>query len=241
MKTEQDYVYRVRDPGKRRHVKLSRLIAGSEPGEPVRRPEVQPNTVIRFGHYYYERGMNKSFMEWLVLKREGNTVLLVARQAIDYMRYHRCCQDVSWQDCSLREWLNGEFIAESFSGEEQLRILETRCPGTLRSSRNNECHDTTDRVFLLSEKEAETWFRDHAARECVATPYAMFRRRFGSSMSGLDMADSCLNVCFWLLRQTETGTTLLGRSIPGKQTLVTSLILAPGLQGFVRPALRIRL
>ena len=68
----------------------------------------------------------------------------------------KCTTDtgkVSNQTCSLRRWLNGEFLSSAFSEQEQELIKTTTIKATAYSS-DNSGKDTEDRVFLLSTDEA---------------------------------------------------------------------------------------
>ncbi len=63
----------------------------------------------------------------------------------------------TWDVSSLREWLNGEYLTETFTDEEIAQILTT----TVVTS---GCADTEDKVFILSEDEAEEIFPTTAER-----------------------------------------------------------------------------
>ncbi|WP_406037582.1 DUF6273 domain-containing protein [Succinimonas sp.] len=236
MRNEQDTLFRLRNPGRNKRAKLSRLISGETPAEKERRPEIQPNTYFMFGHYYYERCMDKAPLEWLALRREGNRVLAVTRYAIDYKRYND--RDIAgWRDCSLRRWLNSDFIAMTFSDTEAKMLRETHCPGTENPGTWDPERDATeDRVFLMSEDEARNWFRGHAVRECFATPYAMFKSKFASQhITQILPAGSCL----WFLRQTRTSSCLMAKSAPGK--VIVESFGSSNYSCFVRPAMWIHL
>ena len=84
-------------------------------------------------------------VQWLVLREEGNTLLCLSRFILDYQPYHREGGGVCWKDCSLRRWLDQEFLPAAFTPEEQRRLL----PARLKSPGG----ETTDRVFLLAPPE----------------------------------------------------------------------------------------
>ena len=238
MRNEQDTLFRLRNPGRNKRAKLSRLISGETPAEKERRPEIQPNTCFMFGHYYYERCMDKAPLEWLALRREGNRVLAVTRYAIDYKRYND--RDIAgWRDCSLRRWLNSDFIAMTFSDTEAKMLLETHCLGTENPGTWDPERDATeDRVFLMSEDEARNWFRGHAVRECFATPYAMFKSKF-TSHGFPQVLDVSERKCLWLLRQTRANSCLMAKSAPGK--VIVESLERSDYSSFVRPAMWIHL
>lgn len=114
--------------------------------------------IIEFGNYYGNT-------EWIVLKREGDILTLLSKDCINQKPYNTEYEDVTWETCSLRKWLNEEYINEAFDGIEQQLIEET----TIQNADNSECeteggHDTKDKIFLLSLEEAEELFTDEDSR-----------------------------------------------------------------------------
>lgn len=102
-----------------------------------------------------EVGASISFggRQWRVLDRQGDAVLLVTEKIIEQRPYHDAYKDITWADCALRTYLNGEFL-EGFSAADQARIV----PVTNRNPDNQWYgtrggEDTEDRVFLLSMEE----------------------------------------------------------------------------------------
>ena len=82
------------------------------------------------------------------------------------MPYHKPGgTNITWSECTLREWLNNDFYNGDFTQELQERIL----PCTLNNDDNPEYKSlggppTTDKVFLLSINEAKTLFANDLAR-----------------------------------------------------------------------------
>ena len=108
--------------------------------------------VISFGQY-----------KWRVLTMKGNTALLITDDITDIgMPYdmNENCDGVSWESCSLRKWLNDEFL-KRFSEEQRSRILNCRA-----IPESNPCFHTDagsqaeDKVFLLSVSEVIQNFGD---------------------------------------------------------------------------------
>ena len=76
-------------------------------------------------------------------------------------------------NCSLRKWLNGPFINNAFSSDEQEMIRSTTVTADKNPSYNTSTgNETTDKAFLLSITEAEKYFSSESARQCQATAYA---------------------------------------------------------------------
>ena len=118
-----------------------------------------------FGSYLQDEKSEKSPIEWIVLDNdiENNKILLFSRYILCLERYNNIKEDVTWETSSIREWLNEEFYNNAFNKTEQERILISRLynnydKGVLLSKTNGG-NDTDDKVFLLSEKEIEKYFK----------------------------------------------------------------------------------
>ena len=127
--------------------------------------------------------------EWLVLDRNKAGTLLITKEGIAARPYHKTFEDVTWKDCTLRKWLNGEFL-NRFTDAERARILKRRVKN--HDNPFNETpggNDTRDRVFLLSIEEALYYFEYDGNRICKSAGEAI-----GEGLYTRDGA------CFWWLR-----------------------------------------
>lgn len=177
----------------------------------------------------------KEEIEWIVLERGEDRILVISKYALDGRRYNTSSGAVSWESCSLRQWLNADFLQDSFTEQEQTWIPVTtvsadRNPMSFASSGN----DTQDKLFLLSIPEVNRFFSEEA-RKCAPTEYAAARGVFTNSSYSADGRAAC----WWWLRS------------PGFGTDSASLVLCNGFvncDGFgaatdlcaVRPAMWIR-
>ena len=50
--------------------------------------------------------------------------MLITRYLIDARSYHKAVVNMTWSECTLRQWLNDTFLTEAFSQDEQARIQE---------------------------------------------------------------------------------------------------------------------
>ena len=81
--------------------------------------------------------------------------------------------DITWEECTLRSWLNEDFYQSAFSEEEQEWIALTQVINEDNPKYNTEGgNDTEDKVFLLSIAEANEYFADDEDRKVYATQYA---------------------------------------------------------------------
>lgn len=150
--------------------------SSSEPTSTVEttQSQVTPGELRIFGTY-----ANRSII-WEVLDIQDDQALLVSKYALVIQPYHSNYGEISWEKCSLRnEWLNGTFLRNSFTGEEQKAI--------------------TGEISLLTLGEVLQYFPKEADRICVAIPGAQSNNdngvRYGND-------GTSMRVCWWL-RGTE--------------------------------------
>ena len=127
-------------------------------------PEYKVGETIEFGNYPQEEDGTEKPIEWIVMKNEGNQVLLLSKYVLDAKSYNEEWEDVTWETSDIRQWLNNEFYTAAFNKSEKAKIQTSLI--------KNEYNDTEDKVFLLSEKEAETLFSNDDERIAKATEYA---------------------------------------------------------------------
>ena len=155
--------------------------------------------IVYFGAYEQDNNTSngKELIEWLVLAKEKNRILVISDKALDFQTYNSSITSVTWETCTLRKWLNNDFINAAFSDDEKAMI-----PTVTVSADKNPQYDTDpgnatkDKVFLLSIVEAEKYFTSDEARVCVPTEYAI--------SNGACTSDSYTKggkaTCWWWLR-----------------------------------------
>ena len=129
---------------------------------------------LEFGRYHSD-SRSLSPIVWLVLDENEDSQLLITRDCIDQLPYNERRANVTWENCTLRTWLNGEFLSTAFTPEEQARILPS------------------SGVFVLSREEVLQFMPDEASRQTSPTPYARNRGVY-SNARGL---------CAWWTRTLE--------------------------------------
>lgn len=155
-----------------------------------------------FGAYEQDNitSNGKEAIEWTVLDKDGMSLLLVSKQALDCQQYNTSYTDVTWENCSLRKWLNDSFFNAAFSEEERALIQSTTLSADkepISYTNTNPGNDTTDKVFLLSIYEAKKYFNSDEARKCAPTAYAKAR---GALTSDDYKTPSGAATCWWWLR-----------------------------------------
>ena len=120
----------------------------------------------------------KEDIEWFVFEKEGLSLLLVSKYALDSKMYD--WSNARWTTCSLRKWLNEVFLIEAFSSEERKLI--------------SPMNETKDMVFILDTSQPYRYFSSDDERKCIPTEYAKAQ---GAHTSG----GVC---CWWLLREDSS-------------------------------------
>lgn len=138
-------------------------------------------STIKFGAYEQDGNPfnGKEEIEWIVLKvEEGNKALLLSKYVLDTQLYHDQDEDITWENCSLRAWLNEDFLHAAFGGSEiQLLLREEVQPHINKKyPRVERGNPTYDSVFLLSWSELDAYLREETSdfREASATSYSKF-------------------------------------------------------------------
>ncbi|MBQ7567563.1 hypothetical protein IJT17_02025 [bacterium] len=157
---------------------------------------------------------------WRVLQRQDDHLLAVAEKGLECRQYHEYYRATSWQDCSLRRWLNSGFFSQAFEDAERSLIMLSRVI-------NNACSATEDRIFLLSTNEATSLFADNADRRVKAVDYAV--------KNGANTTDG---YCFWWLR--SQGSYAINAADVDSNGVISSSGGNVNYRGSaVRPALRL--
>ena len=144
---------------------------------------VKVGDCITFGHYpQTSSGTDSTPIEWLVLDvdTENNTALVISKYGLDAKPYNTEYANVTWETCSLRTWLNNEFMNKAFTAAEQAAILTTTVDNSSSQgwSDTNGGNNTQDKIFLLSYAEANKYFgvrtdADSIAAFVAASDYAV--------------------------------------------------------------------
>lgn len=91
--------------------------------------------------------------EWTVLAIEDGKALVLADSVVDIKPYNDEFGSVTWEECSLRKWLNGEFYS-SFNKEIKDRIQQTELTNPDNATYSTKGGaNTTDFVFIFSNTD----------------------------------------------------------------------------------------
>ena len=133
---------------------------------------------VKFGNYPQTSSGGVQPIEWQVLSRENNKMLVISKYGLEARRFDSSSNN--WENSEIRQWLNGEFYNKAFSENEKKLIRNSGIStkkvyrgGFLGFGKKEELSYTDDYIFLLSEEEAEKYFVNNEARKCKATEYAV--------------------------------------------------------------------
>ena len=110
---------------------------------------------IYFGNYWQSvrnedaTDGNKEPVKWRVLANDGN-LFVVSDQNLDCVAYNSSAETVTWEECSLRKWLNSKFIDKAFTAQEQGAVLESLVVNEDGAKGSEAGADTYDKIYLLS-------------------------------------------------------------------------------------------
>lgn len=167
---------------------------------------------VMFGNYEQDNDTanGKEEIEWIVIGKENNKVLLISKYALDCRNYSSRDVNgnyyverygVTWEKSDLREWLNNEFFAAAFSSSESKLISST-----LLTNNNSPIDgtragpNTTDRVFVLSTKEADKYLLSDSLSATRATEYAIAKGAYKNTST----AAYNKNTRYWLRTPGQT-------------------------------------
>ena len=246
IESKAETAYGIGNPTIQKDVLVSGEETDSSEGlhNPVVKTDVLAWDTITFGNYWQENTNDdgeintndeKKPIRWRVLSVEGDDAFLMADQAIESRPFDEEGSAVTWEKCSLRKWLNEDFIKEAFTEEEQAAIMETTVVNKDNEEYNTEAGaDTQDKIYLLSideaadtqygfeESDKAAFHRTSPAREVAQTMYS----------------SEAYNAFFWWLRS------------PGKENCVSNVGMAGDgdsegtfaqTYGAVRPVLHLKL
>ena len=129
----------------------------------------------------YEQDTNddngKEWIEWEVISVESDRLLVISRYGLEYMKFQANDNGHTWNDSSLRGWLNGtdssSFFGSAFTEEECRYILLSEIKNEENPTYYTSSGKTTyDYVFCLSIDEAIRYFNSNDSRIALPTEHA---------------------------------------------------------------------
>lgn len=114
-------------------------------------PQTQVGDIVTFGTYPQNPNSNeRQPIEWFVINlwpSDDGTVTyaeLLSCSCLEAKQFNEQFVKTSWEQCSLREWLNSDFLLSAFSTEEQERM-------SIYQHSTGTDYDYSDKVYLPEE------------------------------------------------------------------------------------------
>ena len=182
--------------------------------------------IIKFGSYEQDNNSSNGAepIEWQVVDfRNGYTVLL-SKNVLDCKHYNEKTKDITWENSTLRSWLNNDFYNTAFSSSEKKKIAtaHNQNPDSYEIYKSlNKSYTmgakggniTDDKVFLLSWTEVRDYFggkienidlgiEDNYNQKllCKPTAYAQAQGVDPFENSNNALPSDTVGCCWWWLR-----------------------------------------
>ncbi|WOO35209.1 DUF6273 domain-containing protein [Anaerocolumna sp. AGMB13020] len=114
---------------------IKRILRNGEPG----------NTVMIGGY------------NWILLNKAEDKALLIKKVALEKRAYNTEDVSITWENSSLRQFLNEEFLLQTFSESERDNILQNNIENSKSMYGTDGGNNTLDSIFLLSATEAKEY------------------------------------------------------------------------------------
>ena len=158
---------------------------------------IEVGDTYMFGSYEQDNDLSNGTeeIEWIVLEKKESSLMLISKYGLDSQEYTETAVNMTWETCSLRGWLNKEFLNAAFSADEQKRILVSDVTADKSTEEfAYQGNSTKDKVYLMSFSEYHEY---PLPPKCVPTAYAIAQ---GAAELKADKADDGENYCIWMLR-----------------------------------------
>lgn len=166
--------------------------------------------------YQYENGYeigNTYYFKWepiiwQVLAKENDGVYVMSESIVDAQPYNNFLENTTWENCSLRNWLNDNFYNSAFSFDEQEKINSiTHANENSYFYGTSGGNSTTDRLWILSYGDSinsdygfsNSYLDYNSARQAYGSDYAVSQGLW-VSQHGSDVGKSD-----WYLRTPGNG------------------------------------
>lgn len=151
-------------------------------------------------------------LQWRVLSNTNGELFVMADKILDSKAYNQAQTNVTWENCTMRTWLNGDFYNTAFSSTERSKIktstvINANNPWYGTAGGNN----TSDKLFLLSY--AETMNPSYGFSSSTGSDTARIAQGTDFSKSnGLYVYNSnpYLGNSYWWLRSPGGGPSSAG-------------------------------
>ena len=197
---------------------------------------IKVGDVVSFGRYEQDNNYNNGSesIQWKCIDIDYNTgrALMLSVYGLETMAYHWNSQSITWENSSIRDYLNSNFYKGVFNDSERPLIAQT-----LNSNPNSAAYgtyggnNTYDYVFLLSIDQIYRYFSYEALRKAQPTALARAHGAYGT-------ADPA---CAWWWLRSPGRFTTAATSINSLGVLLDTGPDVSDVTGMIRPAIWVTL
>ena len=133
-------------------------------------PNAKIGDYVTFGSYEQDNDLKNGSepIEWQYIADRDGHKLLLSKYALDCKRYNESKVGITWENCTLRSWLNNDFYNKAFSASDRKKIVTAHNENPDSYELYEPWHSsglygaesgnaTDDKVFLLSWTEARDY------------------------------------------------------------------------------------
>ncbi len=187
-------------------------------------------STVYFGRYEQDNNYNNGSepILWKVLDIRNGKALLLSVYGLETMAYHYQSQTMTWENCTLRQYLNSNFYNGVFNDQERPFIAESYLANNSSSHYGTYGGNATyDHVFLLSIDELRYYFPSEGSRKMQPTNLARAHGAYGT-------AD--VNCAWWWLRSPGQAANCAS-SVNSIGVLLDTGPVVSDVTGAIRPAI----
>ncbi len=181
-------------------------------------------------------------IEWRVLSNDSNGVYVISSKVLDSQPYHNFYENVTWETCSLRSWLNGDFYNLAFSDDEKSTLVMTTLVNENNAKHDTDGgNDTQDNIWVISFSDSLNADYGFISAEATEDP---LKRAFGSEYAkcqGLrksDVTEYPDTSVWWMRTPGKPGDHATICGYEGKINHTGGKVLNSGFG--IRPAFKLR-
>lgn len=149
----------------------------------------------------------KEKIEWRVLDKVDDKLFVQSEYILDMKPYNKTQIKVTWETCTLREWLNNKFYSEVFSDDEKKRIYTSY--NTTNDHKEMLLYaeggnPTLDKVFLISTEEAKKYYyEDEDLKEGGLASAAAFATKYAFKNGAVEYDEDHSGSSSWIFRSSD--------------------------------------
>ena len=136
---------------------------------------VYPGNIVVFGHYEQDGNLNNGpeEIEWEVVSCDEDIIVMISKYGLDCVPYHAYEGGATWENCTLRYWLNQTFLNTALTPSQQNLLCSVQIANLPNPEFGTYAGATTwDKVFIPGVQDIEMGFESFSM-QTRPTRYAM--------------------------------------------------------------------